>query len=68
MFVLPAPAEQSAFWDDVKTTGSFVLQQSISTGSSGGAFMRNVLATIQNVLETKPPPYRVVFRPEDSST
>ncbi|KAJ1667681.1 GTPase activating protein (GAP) [Coemansia sp. RSA 1813] len=66
MFVLPAPAEPSAFWDDVKSTESFVLQQSISTG--GGAFMKNVLATIQNVLETKPPPYRVVFKPEATST
>ncbi|KAJ2874551.1 GTPase activating protein (GAP), partial [Coemansia asiatica] len=38
---------------------NFVLQQS---GSTGGAFLRNFLATIQNVLETKPPPYRVVYR------
>ncbi|KAJ1800709.1 GTPase activating protein (GAP) [Coemansia sp. RSA 2399] len=66
MFVLPAPAEPSAFWDDVKSTENFVLQQSMSTG--GGAFMKNVLATIQNVLETKPPPYRVVFKPETNST
>ncbi|KAJ2235334.1 GTPase activating protein (GAP) [Coemansia sp. RSA 485] len=59
MFVLPAPAEASAFWSDVKHTDNFVLQQSVS---SGGAFLRNFLATIQNVLETKPPPYRVVYR------
>ncbi|KAJ2780975.1 GTPase activating protein (GAP) [Coemansia interrupta] len=59
MFVLPAPAEPSAFWSDVKHTENFVLQQSVS---SGGAFLRNFLATIQNVLETKPPPFRVVYR------
>ncbi|KAJ2867924.1 GTPase activating protein (GAP) [Coemansia aciculifera] len=59
MFVLPAPAEPSAFWSDVKYTENFVLQQS---ASAGGAFLRNVLATIQNVLETKPPPFRIVYR------
>ncbi|KAI8322603.1 hypothetical protein GQ54DRAFT_252267, partial [Martensiomyces pterosporus] len=60
MFVLPAPAEPSAFWSDVKYTENFLLQQSASTG--GGAFLKNFLATIQNVLETKPPPYRIVYR------
>ncbi|KAJ1653319.1 GTPase activating protein (GAP), partial [Coemansia sp. RSA 1694] len=60
MFVLPAPAEPSAFWSDVKYTDNFVLQQSVSAG--GGAFLRNVLATIQNVLETKPPAFRIVYR------
>ncbi|KAJ2822335.1 GTPase activating protein (GAP), partial [Coemansia erecta] len=59
MFVLPAPAEPSAFWSDVKATPNFVLQQSVS---AGGAFLKSVLATIQNVLETKPPPYRIVYR------
>ncbi|KAJ2684299.1 GTPase activating protein (GAP) [Coemansia spiralis] len=59
MFVLPAPAEPSAFWSDVKYTDNFVLQQSVS---AGGLFLRNVLATIQNVLETKPPPFRIVYR------
>ncbi|KAJ1877458.1 GTPase activating protein (GAP), partial [Kickxella alabastrina] len=60
MFVLPAPAEPSAFWNDTKQADYFVLQQSVSTG--GSAFFKNVLATIQNVLETKPAPYRVVYR------
>ncbi|KAJ1741076.1 GTPase activating protein (GAP) [Coemansia sp. RSA 1086] len=59
MFVLPAPAEPSAFWSDVAATANFVLQQS---GSTGGAFLQSVLATIQNVLETKPPAYRLVYR------
>ncbi|KAJ2436929.1 GTPase activating protein (GAP), partial [Coemansia sp. RSA 2440] len=59
MFVLPAPAEPSAFWSDVKVTANFVLQQSVS---AGGAFLKSVLATIQNVLETKPPPFRIVYR------
>ncbi|KAJ2849908.1 GTPase activating protein (GAP) [Coemansia brasiliensis] len=59
MFVLPAPAEPSAFWSDVTATANFVLQQS---GSAGGAFLQSVLATIQNVLETKPPPFRLVYR------
>ncbi|KAJ2454856.1 GTPase activating protein (GAP) [Coemansia sp. RSA 2336] len=59
MFVLPAPAEPSAFWSDVAATANFVLQQS---GTTGGAFLQSVLATIQNVLETKPPPYRLVYR------
>ncbi|PIA18869.1 hypothetical protein COEREDRAFT_38091, partial [Coemansia reversa NRRL 1564] len=62
MFVLPAPAEPSAFWNDVKATENFVLQQSVST--TGGAFLKSVLATIQNVLETKPPAYRIVYRNE----
>ncbi|KAJ2804035.1 GTPase activating protein (GAP), partial [Coemansia helicoidea] len=59
MFVQPAPTEPSAFWSDVAATEHFVLQQS---GSMGGALLRSVLATIQNVLETKPPPYRIVYR------
>ncbi|KAJ2808968.1 GTPase activating protein (GAP) [Coemansia guatemalensis] len=62
MFVLPAPAEPSAFWNDVKVTEHFVLQQSVST--TGGAFLKSVLATIQNVLETKPPAYRIIYRHE----
>ncbi|KAJ2390416.1 GTPase activating protein (GAP) [Coemansia sp. RSA 2611] len=64
MFVLPAPSEPSAFWSDVKATKNFVLQQSVSTG---GAFLKSVLATIQNVLETKPPPYRIVYRHDPSA-
>ncbi|KAJ2157351.1 GTPase activating protein (GAP) [Coemansia sp. RSA 552] len=62
MFVLPAPTEPSAFWSNVQHTENFVLQQSVSTGS--GAFLKSVLATIQNVLETKPPAYRIIYRHE----
>ncbi|KAJ2711489.1 GTPase activating protein (GAP) [Coemansia spiralis] len=65
MFVQPAPTEPSAFWSDVAATERFVLQQS---GSMGGAILRSVLATIQNVLETKPPPYRIVYRHNAAST
>ncbi|KAJ2081273.1 GTPase activating protein (GAP) [Coemansia sp. RSA 988] len=36
MFVLPAPAEPSAFWNDVKSTENFVLQQSVSTTGAVG--------------------------------
>ncbi|ORX71558.1 TBC-domain-containing protein [Linderina pennispora] len=60
MFILPAPAEPSAFWTDVKYTENFVLQRSVSSGV--GTVLKNFLATIQNVLDTKPPSYRLVYR------
>ncbi|KAJ1948969.1 GTPase activating protein (GAP), partial [Linderina macrospora] len=60
MFILPAPAEPSAFWTDVKHTENFVLQRSVSSGV--GTVLKNFLATIQNVLDTKPPSYRLVYR------
>ncbi|KAI8870041.1 TBC-domain-containing protein [Ramicandelaber brevisporus] len=59
MFIQPTFTEPSAFWRDLRTDGHFILQQSVSPR---GALLGGLLATIQNVLETRPPPFRIVFR------
>ncbi|PVV03453.1 hypothetical protein BB560_002064 [Smittium megazygosporum] len=50
----------SAFWYTVKQKGAFTLEESVS---SGGKILKTFLATIQNVIETKPPLYRIIFQP-----
>ncbi|PVU96737.1 hypothetical protein BB561_001007 [Smittium simulii] len=63
MFILPTPSDPSAFWYTVKEKNAFALEESVS---SGGQLLKNVLATIQSIIETKPPLYRIIFQPSSS--
>ncbi|CAG8533184.1 11287_t:CDS:2 [Paraglomus occultum] len=60
VFTLPTPCDlNNAFWEPVKTNDHFVLQR---TKGSKNAILRGVLGTIQNVFDTKQPPFRLLFR------
>ncbi|RKP00542.1 hypothetical protein CXG81DRAFT_13114, partial [Caulochytrium protostelioides] len=65
MWVLPTPTDQTAFWQTLRENPVFTLQKSQETTaeSSGGASLwKSVVATVQNVFDTKQPLYRLVFK------
>ncbi|KAL7320859.1 GTPase activating protein (GAP) [Mucor circinelloides] len=59
LFTLPTQVDNNAFWTNLKENNYFILQQA-KTQKSG--LMRSVLGTLQNVLDTKQSPYRILFR------
>ncbi|CAB4404475.1 unnamed protein product [Rhizophagus irregularis] len=66
IFTLPTPCElANPFWDVIKTSKHFTLQR--IKASNINSFYRGVIGTIQNVLDTKPPPFRIIFRTEFTS-
>ncbi|OLY78015.1 GTPase-activating protein GYP2 [Smittium mucronatum] len=60
MFILPVQAELSPFWSVAKSAKYFHIEESVSNNKH---LMGTLLTTIQNVIETKPPPYRIAFQP-----
>ncbi|KAI9597474.1 rab-GTPase-TBC domain-containing protein [Syncephalis fuscata] len=59
MFTSPIRCETGQFWNEIEEQGPFVLQQ---LKTSNNALLRNVLGTIRNVLDTKQPSFRIVFK------
>ncbi|KAI8142366.1 hypothetical protein BJV82DRAFT_141042 [Fennellomyces sp. T-0311] len=61
IFTLPTNVESfiSPFWETIKENPHFLLQRIKTRRSS---IMRNVLGTVQNVLDTKQSPYRILYR------
>ncbi|KAG1121474.1 hypothetical protein G6F42_012391 [Rhizopus arrhizus] len=59
LFTLPTQVDNNTFWTNLKENNYFILQQA-KTQKSG--LMRSVLGTLQNVLDTKQSPYRILFR------
>ncbi|CAG8518956.1 15115_t:CDS:10 [Funneliformis mosseae] len=67
VFTLPTPCElTNPFWDVIKTSKHFNLQR--TKASNINSIYRGVIGTIQNVFDTKQPPFRIVFRAEPTST
>ncbi|CAG8486039.1 12791_t:CDS:10 [Acaulospora morrowiae] len=61
IFTLPTPANPTdPFWDVIKYNGHFTLQR--TKAASSNTFFRGVIGTIQNVLDTKQSPFRILFR------
>ncbi|KAK9763293.1 GTPase activating protein (GAP), variant 2 [Basidiobolus ranarum] len=60
MFTFPTPCEGSSFWEDLASNEYFVTQRALG---SNNFLLKSVLGTIQNVLETKQAPFRILFRP-----
>ncbi|KAI9244300.1 rab-GTPase-TBC domain-containing protein [Phascolomyces articulosus] len=61
IFTLPTHVESfiSPFWETLQENNHFLLQRIKTRRSS---IMRNVLGTVQNVLDTKQSPYRILYR------
>ncbi|KAJ1963539.1 GTPase activating protein (GAP), partial [Dimargaris xerosporica] len=59
MFVQPTNSEPGPLWQDVRTAENLLLQKNVTYQKS---LFSNVLATIQNVLDTRQPPFRIVLR------
>ncbi|KAI8980839.1 rab-GTPase-TBC domain-containing protein [Pilobolus umbonatus] len=59
LFTLPTQIDNNTFWTQLKENRHFVQQQARVQKNS---LMRSVLGTLQNVLDTKQPPYRVLFK------
>ncbi|KAJ1917984.1 GTPase activating protein (GAP) [Mycoemilia scoparia] len=59
MFVIPAPEGASLFWNNLKEEKHYLLQHSVA--GKGGLF-KSMLSTVQNMLSTRPSPFRIVFR------
>ncbi|KAI8851589.1 hypothetical protein BC829DRAFT_386413 [Chytridium lagenaria] len=64
MFVLPTLTDLSSYWDTVKENDLFLLQKSKEQES---ALWKTVMATIQNVFDTKQPPFRIVLRSSEAT-
>ncbi|CAG8453859.1 15013_t:CDS:2 [Acaulospora colombiana] len=66
IFTLPTPANSiDPFWDVIKSNEHFTLQR--TKAASSNTFFRGVFGTIQNVLDTKQPPFRILFRSDINS-
>ncbi|EXX64682.1 Mdr1p [Rhizophagus irregularis DAOM 197198w] len=66
VFTLPTPCElANPFWDVIKSSKYFTLQR--TKASNINSFYRGVIGTIQNVFDTKQPPFRIIFRAEFTS-
>ncbi|KAL2918208.1 GTPase activating protein (GAP) [Polyrhizophydium stewartii] len=61
MWTLPTPVDASSFWQTIKENDLFSAQKSKENESST-TMLRSVWATIQNVFDTKQPPFRIVLR------
>ncbi|KAJ1969966.1 GTPase activating protein (GAP) [Dispira parvispora] len=59
MFIQPVESDPGPLWQDVGTSEDLVLQRNVTYQKS---LFSNVLATIQNVLDTRQPPFRIGFR------
>ncbi|KAI8969957.1 hypothetical protein BDF20DRAFT_95867 [Mycotypha africana] len=64
LFTLPVHVEINTFWTTLKENSYFLLQQ---TKTQKNGLMRSVLGTLQNVLDTKQSPYRILFRRLDGT-
>eukprot|EP01135_Chromosphaera_perkinsii_P002416 Nk52_evm22s223 gene=Nk52_evmTU22s223 len=53
----------NALWQNLKVKGYFVLQQ---RRGKGGGFFNGILGTLENVLETAPSPFRILFQAPSS--
>ncbi|TPX48227.1 hypothetical protein SeMB42_g03081 [Synchytrium endobioticum] len=64
MFLLPTLTDRAdTFWDLVKENEQFIIQKA---KEQGGALWKTVLATVQNVLETKQSKFRILLKsPQD---
>ncbi|KAI9205822.1 rab-GTPase-TBC domain-containing protein [Polychytrium aggregatum] len=67
MWVVPTPTDitPSAYWEALKENELFILQK--LKEQSNGALWKSVLSTIQNVFDTKQPPFRIILRSAESS-
>ncbi|ORX45517.1 TBC-domain-containing protein [Hesseltinella vesiculosa] len=63
-FTIPAPVDVglTPFWTTLKQRGCFLMQKSQSAG-----VLKSLLTTIANVLDTKQPPYRILFQRDPST-
>ncbi|KAI8930220.1 rab-GTPase-TBC domain-containing protein [Entophlyctis helioformis] len=61
MWTLPTAVEPSSFWQTRKENDLFLLQKS-KENEAASTVLKSVWATIQNVFDTKQPPYRIVLR------
>ncbi|KAJ3340575.1 hypothetical protein HDU83_007012 [Entophlyctis luteolus] len=60
MFVLPTQTDLNAsYWDTLKDNGVFVLQKARTQES---ALWKAVVTTIQNVFDSKQPPFRIILK------
>ncbi|KAJ1679606.1 GTPase activating protein (GAP), partial [Spiromyces aspiralis] len=59
MFIVPTQEGPSLFWTTLKEEKHFVMQKSIA---GKGGLLKSVLTTVQNMISTRPSPYRIVFR------
>ncbi|KAI7901275.1 rab-GTPase-TBC domain-containing protein [Cokeromyces recurvatus] len=59
LFMLPTQIDTNTFWTNLKENNYFILQQ---TKTQKNGIMKSVLGTLQNVLDTKQSPYRILFR------
>ncbi|KAJ1658906.1 GTPase activating protein (GAP) [Dispira simplex] len=59
MFIQPVENDPGPLWQDVGINEDLVLQRNVTYQKS---IFSNVLATIQNVLDTRQPPFRIGFR------
>ncbi|KAI9470072.1 MAG: hypothetical protein EXX96DRAFT_390467 [Benjaminiella poitrasii] len=64
LFTLPTQVDTNAFWTNLKENKYFILQQ---TKTQRNGIMKSVLGTLQNVLDTKQSPYRILFRRTNGS-
>lgn len=63
MWIIPAIAETSSLWDTLKSVDIFTLQR-----YNQDARQKSVWAALQNVLQTKQPPYRILIHGQTSDT
>ncbi|KAJ3151541.1 hypothetical protein HDU89_001984 [Geranomyces variabilis] len=63
MLCLPSPVELSSYWETLKENELFILQR---LKQEQGTALKSLWATIQNVLDTKQPPFRIVLRSVDT--
>ncbi|KAJ3411856.1 hypothetical protein HDV05_001645 [Chytridiales sp. JEL 0842] len=63
MFVLPTVTDLSSYWETIKENEMFLLQKA---KEQEGALWKTVMATIQNVFDTKQPPFRIVLKSAQS--
>ncbi|KAH6561652.1 hypothetical protein BASA60_011431 [Batrachochytrium salamandrivorans] len=61
MWTLPTAIETSSFWKTIKETDLFLMQKS-SENEANSTMLKSVWATLQNVFDTKQPPYRIILR------
>ncbi|KAI8919464.1 rab-GTPase-TBC domain-containing protein [Powellomyces hirtus] len=59
MLCLPSPVELSSYWETLKEDELFLLQR---LKQSEGTVIKSLWTTIQNVLDTKQPPFRIILK------
>ncbi|KNC97733.1 uncharacterized protein SPPG_06734 [Spizellomyces punctatus DAOM BR117] len=63
MLCLPSQVDISSYWETVKENDLFLLQR---LKEQEGTALKSLWATIQNVLDTKQPPFRILLRSAES--